>query len=353
MSIESKVKTIEWNNGLVRLIDQTKLPYEVRMVDIKTYKEMGMAIKDMLVRGAPAIGIAGAFGVALGAQELGHITDKNDFFQQIKETGEYLISTRPTAVNLSWAVNRQLDFAESLKDKDVNTITKSLINNAIAMHDEDIEINKAIGKYGAEVVPKGATILTHCNAGALATAGYGTALGVIRAAYEKDPTIQVFADETRPRQQGARLTTWELVTDNIPVTLITDGMCGYFMSRGMIDFVVTGADRIAANGDTANKIGTYTVAIAAKVHNIPFYIAAPLSTIDTSISSGEEIPIEERDRDEVIYINGERICPEEVNIINPSFDVTPASYITGIITEKGILKPDYKESIKEAVEFNG
>jgi methylthioribose-1-phosphate isomerase len=216
------------------------------------------------------------------------------------------------------------------------------------MHDEDIEINKAIGKYGAEVVPHGATILTHCNAGALATAGYGTALGVIRAAYEKDPTIQVFADETRPRQQGARLTAWELVTDNIPVTLITDGMCGYFMSKGMIDFVVVGADRIAANGDTANKIGTYTVSIAAKAHNIPFYIAAPLSTIDTSISSGEEIPIEERDKDEVIYINGKRICPEGVNIINPSFDVTPANYITGIITEKGILKPDYKESIQKA-----
>ena len=205
-----------------------------------------------------------------------------------------------------------------------------------------------MGDYGASVVPKGATILTHCNAGALATVGYGTALGVIRSAYAKDPTIKVFADETRPRQQGARLTTWELTQDGIPTTLITDGMCSYFMSKGMINMVVVGADRIAANGDTANKIGTYTVAIAAKYHNIPFYIAAPLSTIDISIKSGKEIPIEERSHEEVTHINGDWICAKEVNIINPGFDVTPHELITGIITEKGILKPDFKESIKNA-----
>lgn len=205
-----------------------------------------------------------------------------------------------------------------------------------------------IGDYGAEVVPKSATILTHCNAGALATVGYGTALGVVRSAYAKDNTIQVFADETRPRQQGARITTFELAMDGIPVTLITDGMCSYFMSKGMIDMVVVGADRIAANGDTANKIGTYTVAIAAKYHNVPFYIAAPLSTIDTSIKSGAEIPIEERSHEEVTHINGKRICAEGINVINPGFDVTPHELIAGIITEKGILRPDYNKSIAEA-----
>ncbi|MBQ7126728.1 S-methyl-5-thioribose-1-phosphate isomerase, partial [bacterium] len=222
--------------------------------------------------------------------------------------------------------------------------------NAIKLEDEDIEINKKIGDYGAEVVPKGATILTHCNAGALATVGYGTALGVVRSAFAKDNTIQVFADETRPRQQGARITTFELTMDNIPVTLITDGMCSYFMNQGKIDLVVVGADRIAANGDAANKIGTYTVAIAAKYHNVPFYVAAPLSTIDRNIASGKDIPIEERSADEVTHINGKRICAEGVNVINPGFDVTPNELITGIITEKGILRPNYNESIAEAFE---
>ena len=228
-------------------------------------------------------------------------------------------------------------------------LPKQTINSALRkLENEDIEINKKIGDFGAEVVPKGATILTHCNAGALATVGYGTALGVVRSAFAKDNTIQVFADETRPRQQGARITTFELAMDGIPVTLITDGMCSYFMKKGMIDMVVVGADRIAANGDTANKIGTYTVAIAAKYHNIPFYIAAPLSTIDTSIATGAEIPIEERSHEEVTHINGKRICAEGVNIINPGFDVTPHELIAGIITEKGILRPDYKKSIAEA-----
>ena len=230
----------------------------------------------------------------------------------------------------------------------IKSIIEELKVNGIKLENEDIEINKKIGDFGAEVVPKGAAILTHCNAGALATVGYGTALGVVRSAYAKDNTIQVFADETRPRQQGARITTFELAMDGIPVTLITDGMCSYFMKKGMIDMVVVGADRIAANGDTANKIGTYTVAIAAKYHNIPFYIAAPLSTIDTSIATGAEIPIEERSHEEVTHINGKRICAEGVNIINPGFDVTPHELISGIITEKGILRPDYKKSIAEA-----
>ena len=248
-----------------------------------------------------------------------------------------------------WTVEKQKELIKNCHS-DIETLIRDLTNQAIRMENEDIEINKSIGRYGAEVVPKGATILTHCNAGALATVGYGTALGVVRSAYANDNTIQVFADETRPRQQGARITTLELTMDGIPTTLITDGMCSYFMSKGMIDMVVVGADRIAANGDTANKIGTYTVAIAAKYHNIPFYIAAPLSTIDTSIKSGKEIPIEERSHDEVTHINGKTICAEGVNIINPGFDVTPNELISGIITEVGILKPDYNVSIKEAFE---
>ena len=348
MAFESKIKTIEWVDNKSRMIDQTILPYEFKTVDISTAEEMFYAIKDMIVRGAPAIGIAGAHGVSLAAIELSKIeNDKSTFLKKLQEKADYLKSSRPTAVNLMWAVDKQIKLALET-DGSIETITKVLIDNGIKLENEDIEINKKMGDYGAEVVPKGATILTHCNAGALATVGYGTALGVIRSAYAKDPTIKVFADETRPRQQGARLTTWELTQDGIPTTLITDGMCSYFMSKGMIQMVVVGADRIAANGDTANKIGTYTVAIAAKYHNVPFYIAAPLSTIDTSIKSGKEIPIEERSHEEVTHINGDWICAKDVNIINPGFDVTPHELITGIITEKGILRPNYVESIAEA-----
>lgn len=348
MAFESKIKTIEWVDNVSRMIDQTILPKEFKLVDIKTAEEMYSAIKDMIVRGAPAIGIAGAHGVSLAAIELSKTTDnKEDFLKKLNEKAIYLKSSRPTAINLMWAVDKQMELAKNNQGS-VQEITKALIENGIKLENEDIEINKKMGDYGAEVVPKGATILTHCNAGALATVGYGTALGVIRSAYAKDPTIKVFADETRPRQQGARLTTWELTQDGIPTTLITDGMCSYFMSKGMIDMVVVGADRIAANGDTANKIGTYTVAIAAKYHNVPFYIAAPLSTIDTSIKSGKEIPIEERSHEEVTHINGDWVCAKDVNIINPGFDVTPHELITGIITEKGILKPDYEKSIKDA-----
>ena len=348
MAFESKIKTIEWVNNKSRMIDQTILPYEFKTVDITTAEEMYHAIKDMIVRGAPAIGIAGAHGVSLAAIELSKTIDNKEvFLNALKEKAEYLKSSRPTAVNLMWAVDKQYELAKNCSES-ISQITSALIENGIRMENEDIEINKKMGDYGAEVVPKGATILTHCNAGALATVGYGTALGVIRSAYAKDPTIKVFADETRPRQQGARLTTWELTQDGIPTTLITDGMCSYFMSKGMIDMVVVGADRIAANGDTANKIGTYTVAIAAKYHNVPFYIAAPLSTIDTSIKSDKEIPIEERSHEEVTHINGDWICAKDVNIINPGFDVTPHELITGIITEKGILKANFEESIKNA-----
>ncbi len=345
---QSKIRTIQWTNNCSRMVDQTKFPYEYKYVDITSGDEMFHAIRDMIVRGAPAIGIAGAHGIVLYAIELGKQNiSRDEFISKLIEKADYMKTSRPTAVNLMWAVEKQKEIIKN-STSSIDGIIKELTDNGIKLENEDIEINKKIGGFGAEVVPKGATILTHCNAGALATVGYGTALGVVRSAFAKDNTIRVFADETRPRQQGARITTLELTMDGIPTTLITDGMCSYFMKKGMIDMVVVGADRIAANGDAANKIGTYTVAIAAKYHNIPFYIAAPLSTIDTSIATGDEIVIEERSREEVTHINGKIICAPEVNIINPGFDVTPNELIAGIITEVGILRPNYRESIAKA-----
>ena len=345
---KSKIRTIEWIDTFSRMVDQTKFPYEFSFVDIKTGQDMFDAIKTMIVRGAPAIGIAGAHGVVLYAQELEKENlSRDEFVSKLLEKADYMATSRPTAVNLMWAVEKQKEVIKN-STSDIKGLIEELKQNGIKLENEDIEIHKKIGDYGAEVVPKGATILTHCNAGALATVGYGTALGVVRSAFAKDNTVQVFADETRPRQQGARITTLELTMDGIPTTLITDGMCSYFMKKGMIDMVCVGADRIAANGDTANKIGTYTVAIAAKYHNIPFYVAAPLSTIDTSIKTGDEIVIEERSREEVTHINGKSICADGVNVINPGFDVTPHELITGIITEVGILRPDYNKSIAEA-----
>lgn len=351
MDFKSKIKTISWikEKNVSRMVDQLVIPYEYKLVDISTSDDMYDAIKTMIVRGAPAIGIAGAHGLALAALEISKTTQNpQEFLSKLKERAKYLKSSRPTAVNLMWAVDKQYNYIKD-SNKTVDEMVQMLIDHGIELENEDIEINKKIGDNGAELVPKkGATILTHCNAGALATVGYGTALGVVRSAFAKDDTIQVFADETRPRQQGARITTFELAMDGIPVTLITDGMSGYFMNKGMIDMVVVGADRIAANGDTANKIGTYNLAIAANYHNVPFYIAAPLSTIDTSISSGKEIPIEERSHEEVTHINGKRVCAEGIKVINPGFDVTPASLIKGIVTEKGVLYPPYEKSIKEA-----
>ena len=346
MTFESKIRPIYWENCKSKMIDQTVIPYEYKYIDISSGDDMFNAIRNMIVRGAPAIGIAGAQGIVLYAQE-GKTKYNNvaDFKCWLLKKADYMATSRPTAVNLMWACEEQKKVIKS-STSNIDGLIEELTNKAIEIELDDINRCKTMGDYGAEVVPQGATILTHCNAGALATGGYGTALGVIRSAFAKDNTIQVFADETRPRQQGARLTTFELAMDGIPVTLITDGMCSYFMKKGMIDMVIVGADRIAANGDTANKIGTYTVAIAAKYHNIPFYIAAPLSTIDTSIATGAEIPIEERSREEVTHINGERICAiDGVNVINPGFDVTPNELITGIITEKGIIKPDYQKSI--------
>ncbi|MBE7713356.1 MAG: S-methyl-5-thioribose-1-phosphate isomerase [Cyanobacteria bacterium SIG26] len=348
---QSKIKTIEWIDTYSRMVDQTKFPYAFEYVEITNGQDMFNAIKTMIVRGAPAIGIAGAHGVVLYAQEGAKtISDKAEFISWLLKKADYMASARPTAVNLMWAVEKQKEIIKN-STSDIVGIIEELKINGKKLELEDIEINKKIGDYGAEVVPKGATILTHCNAGALATVGYGTALGVVRSAFANDPTVQVFADETRPRQQGARITTLELTMDGIPVTLITDGMCSYFMKKGMIDMVCVGADRIAANGDAANKIGTYTVAIAAKYHNIPFYVAAPLSTIDTSIKSGDEIVIEERSHDEVTHINGKSICADGVKVINPGFDVTPHELIAGIITEKGILRPDYTKSIAEAFKM--
>lgn len=349
MKTQTIAKSIEWAGNHVTMIDQTLLPKEYKNVDVKTSEEMYFAIKDMIVRGAPAIGIAGAHGVTLAAKEIAeNVSDKAEFDKLLGERAEYLKSSRPTAVNLAWAVDIQYETAKSAQT--VEEALKMLTDNGIKLENEDIEINKKIGDNGAVVVPKGGTVLTHCNAGALATVGYGTALGVVRSAHEKDNSVRVFADETRPRGQGAKLTTWELLRDGIDTTLITDGMSGYFMNKGMIDVVITGADRIALNGDSANKIGTYNLAIVANYHKVPFYIAAPLSTIDVSIKSGAEIPIEERSHEEVTHVNGDWICAEGVNVINPGFDVTPNELIAGIITEKGILRPPYEESIKKAFE---
>lgn len=333
-------KTIEWIKenefGCSQMVDQTLIPNEFKKIKVTTSNDMYNAIKTMIVRGAPAIGIAGAHGVCLAGMEL--INEEN-FIQKLYEKIDYINSSRPTAVNLSWALKEQKEIIEKNKEKSNKEIIEALIENAIKLEDEDIEINKKIGDYGATVVPKGAGILTHCNAGALATVGYGTALGVIRSAFENDKSIMVYADETRPRQQGARITTYELVRDGIPTTLITDGMCSYFMREGKINFAVVGADRIAANGDTANKIGTSTIAIAAKYYNVPFYVAAPKSTIDMSIKTGKDIVIELRDENEVKIINGAPICADGVKVINPSFDVTDNALIKGIITEYGIFKP--------------
>ena len=349
MALKSNIRPVELVGQKVFLIDQTLIPYEYKKIEFDNYKDIAVAIKDMLVRGAPAIGISGAHGVALAAKEFQNLPSA-EFFAKLRNACDYLISQRPTAVNLEWAVNKVYEYAISIKNLEVKEIVEKIFEFSKKLELEDIETCVKIGDNGAQIVPKGATILTHCNAGALATCGYGTALGVVRSAFEKDNTVQVFADETRPRQQGARLTTWELVEDGIPVTLITDGMSGYFMKKGMIDVVVVGADRIAANGDAANKIGTYNLALVAKAHNVPFYIAAPLSTIDRSIKTGDEIVIEERSHEEVTHINGKTVCAKGVKVINPAFDVTPHELIAGIITEKGILRPDYNESIKWAFE---
>jgi len=340
------MRTIDWVDGKVEMIDQTKLPHELVIIKCEDYQAVAEAIKTMKVRGAPAIGVAAAFGLALGAQNI-KTDDKERFFRQLEEIAQALRTTRPTAVNLFWAIGRMLDKAKANYDCSITDIKDLLIAEAKAMADADVNINRRIGEYGKTLIKDGDTILTHCNTGSLATVDFGTALGVIRAAHEEGKKIQVFADETRPLLQGARLTVWELQQQNIPVTLITDNMAGYFMQQGKVNLVIVGADRIAANGDTANKIGTYSVAVLAKENKIPFYVAAPTSTIDLSIASGAEIVIEERKAEEVTHIGGTCVAPVGIKVANPAFDVTPARYITGIITEKGIATYPFAESFKK------
>jgi methylthioribose-1-phosphate isomerase len=344
-------KTIEWTDDSVRMIDQTKLPTEEVYVTCRTYQEVAEAIRAMVIRGAPAIGVAAAMGVALGIKNSGAETIP-ELRAEFVRIAEAMSSTRPTAVNLFWALGRmRTAFENSLSchtsDAQSIAFTKACLEDeAKRILAEDIAINEAMGRHGAPLMPEAGTVLTHCNAGALATGGYGTALGVIRAAVASGKKIDVFADETRPFLQGARLTAWELAKDGIPVTLITDNMAGHFMKQGQIKAVIVGADRIAANGDVANKIGTYTLAVVAHENQIPFYVAAPLSTIDMSLASGEQIPIEERSPDEVTHWAGVATAPENIAARHPAFDVTPHRYVTAIITERGIARPPYTGSLR-------
>jgi len=336
-------RTIEWLDGKLRILDQSKLPREQIFIDLDNYHDVVLAIKEMRVRGAPAIGVAAAYGIALGASGI-ETANKDEFLAQLNQVMQAFAASRPTAVNLFQAINRM---KKAARGDGVTEIKNSLINEAKRIHQEEVTATRQLSQLGAELIKDGFTLLTHCNAGPLATAGYGTALGVIKAAKEQGKKVSVFATETRPLLQGARLTTWELMQEGIPVTLITDSMAGYFMQRKKIDCVIVGADRIAANGDVANKIGTYTLAVLAKESKIPFYVAAPTSTIDLSLSSGDKIPIEERSPDEVTHIQGVPIAPEGIRAANPAFDVTPHNYITAIITEKGIIREPYTEGLKE------
>lgn len=333
------IPTVEWKNNRVVILDQRALPEEVRFLDCVAYQEVADAIRDLSVRGAPAIGVTAALGVALGARQYTS-THREEFFEHMEQVCRTLAATRPTAVNLFWAVDRMKRVLASAADSSIPEMQKRLQEEALAILDEDLRVNRSLGKFGATVIRDGDHILTHCNAGALATAGYGTALGVIRAAWEQGKKIRVFADETRPVLQGARLTAWELQQDGIPVTLITDNAAGALMKQHGIQCCVVGADRIAANGDVANKIGTYSVAVLANAHGIPFYVAAPSSTIDMQTTDGNGIPIEERSASEVTCLHGDRrIAPEGIAVWNPAFDVTPAALITGIITERGVFAP--------------
>jgi methylthioribose-1-phosphate isomerase len=340
------IETIQWTNEGVVMIDQTRLPAEETYVTCRTYREVADAIRTMIIRGAPAIGVAAAMGIAIGVAK----ADPAELDAQLAVISKELAGTRPTAVNLFWAIDRMNRVYGEIKHLPFEEIRERLITEAKLVRTEDIEINMAMGRHGASLVPDGKTVLTHCNAGALATAGYGTALGVIRAAIESGKNIDVYADETRPFLQGARLTVWELQHDGIRATLITDNMAGHFLRAGQIGCVVVGADRIAANGDVANKIGTYSVAVLAKENNIPFYVAAPISTLDLTLTSGEFIPIEERGGAEVTHVFGVRVAPEGTDVRNPAFDVTPNRYVTAIITEKGVARAPFNESLRQLAE---
>jgi methylthioribose-1-phosphate isomerase len=338
------MKSLIYKNKILSLLDQTKLPTQTVRIECQNYIEVANAIKDMIVRGAPAIGVSAAYGVVIGAYDLPSL-DKDSFFKELSHICDYIKSTRPTAVNLFWAIDRIYKKAYQNKDKTQEEISEIIEKEAVLMEDEDIKTNELIGKNGSALIHDNWTVLTHCNAGALATCALGTAIGIISTAYKERKNIKVFADETRPYLQGARLTAWELNNSGIPVTLICDNMAGHFMKTGDIDCVIVGADRIALNGDTANKIGTYSLSILANAHSIPFYVAAPISTIDFSLEDGNGIPIEERASSEITHIKGIQIAPAGINVRNPAFDITPSKNISAIVTEKGIIYPPFKENI--------
>ncbi|MCZ6527495.1 MAG: S-methyl-5-thioribose-1-phosphate isomerase [Candidatus Dadabacteria bacterium] len=343
----SSFKTIEWKDNKVIMIDQTKLPNEEVYLKCQTYEDVADAIKRMVIRGAPAIGVAAAMGIALGAIKI-ETRDRAKFLGEVNKITDVILATRPTAVNLFWAGKRMLRVLDE-QEGNIDQIKTRLVQEANNILEEDIEICHNIGRIGAELIKDNSVVLTHCNAGALATAGYGTALGVVRCAYEAGKNIKVIATETRPFLQGARLTAWELHKDGIPVSLITDNMVGHIMSKGMVDAVVIGADRIARNGDFANKIGTYSISVLAKSHGIPFYVAAPISTIDYDCPEGSSIPIEERNTAEVTHILGNRIAPD-VNVYNPAFDITPSENVSSIITEKAIVREPFTKGLSELIK---
>lgn len=346
------MRTIEWHNGRVRMIDQRLLPLEYQVVEYDDYRQVAEAIREMVVRGAPAIGAAAAFGLALAARQ-SRATSISELMADLEQATDTLRRTRPTAVNLSWALERMLGRARAGQWQKVNDLVSALEAEALSIAEEDVAVNRRIGEIGAEIVPDGANILTHCNAGALATVDYGTALGVVRMAAEQGKRVHVWVDETRPRLQGARLTAWELMRDGIPMTLIADNAAGHLLRAGKVDLVLFGADRVAANGDVANKIGSYKLAVLAKENGIPCYAVSPISTIDLSLATGDEIPIEERPPEEVTVIEGRRIAPEGVPVYNPAFDVTPHRYLTGIITENGIAYPPFGISLRRMVKGDG
>jgi methylthioribose-1-phosphate isomerase len=343
------MRSIEWDDGVVKMIDQRRLPQEVVVVEFSDYREVARAIKEMYIRGAPAIGAAAAFGLALGARQ-SRATTRKQLLADLEKVASVLRETRPTATNLFWAIERMLDRARRAQYPEVEKIVNALVAEAQRLADEDVAVNKRLGAHGAELIADGDNILTHCNAGSLATVDYGTVLGVVRAAYQQGKRIHVWVDETRPRLQGARLTAWELMRDGIPMTLIADNAAGHLMYTDQVDIVLFGADRIAANGDVANKIGSYKLAVLAKENGIPCYSVSPLSTVDLSLYSGDDIPIEERDAREVTHIRDVPIAPEGVPVYNPAFDVTPHRYITGIVTENGIVYPPFKVNLRKVVE---
>src|SRR2546427_9618440 len=343
------VQTLEWTDSGVRFIDQTKLPTEETYVTCKTHEQVADVIRKMVVRGAPAIGVAAAMGIALGIRNSKAATGV-ELKQEFERICDLIGKTRPTAVNLFWAIRRMRQKFEYFRMRTIPQIKQELIEEAQRMHAEDIAANQAMGRHGATLMPTSGGVLTHCNAGALATCGYGTALGVIRAAVEQGKHIHVYADETRPFLQGSRLTAWELMKDGIPTTVISDNMAGSLMKQGKIGAIVVGADRIAANGDVANKIGTYMLAVLAKEHGIPFYVAAPFSTVDLDTPAGSSIPLGQRDPPQITHITGKQMVPDRIGVENPAFDVTPAKYVSSIVTEKGIARAPYGESLRKLSE---